>query len=521
MGGIIIQPDVSVVLVSADSDVSNTKQKVLAVLQGDTLLGNYTSGVLSENIVNDLSVSNLEFGPKSMMAGGIRAFKALNQEVQLDALPVDDGAGTARALTMTLAGTADEVQVITIHAGGEDYETVVSIASGQTAAQAAVTLEAALDLDLNSPFTFSVATSVVTATATGMKGAEANSLGFYATITSTTGSGLTLVLAESQVGVAPDPTLTNILDVIGDRRYQTVIWGFADTTEAERLLDARWNSSGQILDGVAIHPLTDTYSNISSALGSVNSQSILPICDQLNTLAAGYVGPAMNAPGYEKCARFAAVRSLRLTVGAGISRFMTSNASADQRGGPALASMPYLNTVIPGLPSIPPERGWTSQEIEDLKSIGGSVLGINSSGDAVLCGEMVTTYLTNAALVSDVTFTYLNYVDTASGIREYMHNNCMARFAQSRITIGAVVRDRAMVNPGVVQAFMEGLYLTLSGPDYVLVESGEDAFKSFKKNITIVFNMATGLVTITMVCPIVTQLRSIYATIKVAFGTTG
>jgi hypothetical protein len=76
-----------------------------------------------------------------------------------------------------------------------------------------------------------------------------------------------------------------------------------------------------------------------------------------------------------------------------------------------------------------------------------------------------------------------------------------------------------MANDLTIINYCEKLYQDLSGVDYVLVQAGEEAFKFFKDNITVTLDLATGRATIQMTVPIVTQLREILATMKIAFST--
>ena len=148
-------------------------------------------------------------------------------------------------------------------------------------------------------------------------------------------------------------------------------------------------------------------------------------------------------------------------------------------------------------------------------------MGVNATGTSALVGEVKTTFKTDSASAPDPTFGFLNYVDTASNVREYIFNNLKARFAQSRLTAGSVSRGRSMANGVIIRAYCEQLYQDLAGPNFVLVQDGEAAFKFFKDNLAIVLDLENGKVTITMFVPIVTQLRTIIVTIKVAFSTEG
>ena len=76
-----------------------------------------------------------------------------------------------------------------------------------------------------------------------------------------------------------------------------------------------------------------------------------------------------------------------------------------------------------------------------------------------------------------------------------------------------------MANAGVIRAFLKQLYQALSGVDFVLLEAGPDALNFFLANLIITVNKQTGTVFIQMTVPIVTQLRTINATMKIAFST--
>ena len=146
-------------------------------------------------------------------------------------------------------------------------------------------------------------------------------------------------------------------------------------------------------------------------------------------------------------------------------------------------------------------------------------MGTNKTGDTALLGEVVTTYLTDAASNPDVTFTFLSWVDTASNIREYYWNNYRKRFAQSRLTAGTLKSGRDIANALSIRAYSVQLYGDLAGVDFMLVQDGEEAFNFYKENLTVDLDLSTGQVTVNQFVPIITQLRTIIGTIKIAFGT--
>ena len=516
MGGTqVIQPDISITLTNADLAVSNLKQKILLV--GQKLAGGSApSGVVVENISSSGAPEKALFGQSAMLAAMLREFKKENKIVRVDGLPLDDAVGTARAVTITIVGTATEAGTLVVVAGSEkNHRFEIAVADGDTATAIAANIVTAVEADLNCPFSAANVAGVVTLTADN-DGTVANDLGVEA---SGTIAGVTGFAVVETVPGATDPTLTGILDVVTER-YQAIVWPYAATSVLSTFLDARFSGSSEILDGMGFFALVDTHSNLLTALNLLNSESLAPFCDRVES-ETNYIGPAQNEPTYSKTSQFAAIRALRLTDGASIARVLTSSASLDQFGGPALASLPYFNTPMAGLPLISAGRGWTQVEIRQLLDAGGSVMGVNTTGTAALVGEVKTTFKTDPAGNPDPTFGFLNFVDTGSNVREYFSNNLNKRFAQSRLTEGAVSRGRDMANRIVIGVFLDRLYNDLAGPNFVLVQDGETAIKFFKDNRTIVLDLATGKATVTMRVPIVTQLRTIIMTIQVAFSTAG
>lgn len=512
----ILQPSVSITLANADATVLPGPQKVLMVGQ-KTAAGSATSGTLVTNIASTGAPENALFGQDSMLSAMIRAFKKVNGIVQLDVIPLDDaGGGVPRVVDFTVVGPSTAAGTITVTTGSEvNHKFEVAIASGDSATVIAGNIISAVNADLNVPFTASNVAGAVTLTAVN-DGTVANDLGVEVVVDA---AGVSVASVTETTAGATDPTLTGVLDVATDR-YQGIVWPYADETVLAAYLLPRRNASNKILDGVGFITIQDSFSGAMTTLSALNNQDLVFFVDKTESETL-YLGPAQNEASYVKSAIFAGIRALRLTTDASISQFLTSSASLDQFGGPALASLPYFNTPLDDLPTIKAGRGWTDTEIEGIFTDGGSVMGVNAAGTGALVGEVVTTYKTDTASNPDPTFQFLNFVDTASNVREYFFNNYKARFAQTRLTEGSVTRGRDMANATVIRAFSEKLYQDLAGSDFVLVQDGEAAIVFFKDNFTITLDLATGKATITMLVPIVTQLRSIIATIKIAFSTSG
>lgn len=519
MGSIVVQPKVSVNIVPATLDVSNAPQRILFVGQ-KVAAGTATAGALNENILNDNSEDTL-FGANSQLAGMIREAKKLNKVTQMDAIALDDNvSGVAATGTIAITGTsATETGTLIVRIGSQtNHQYSIAVAIGDTPTVIGDAIDTAVLADTDAPFSSSNTTGTVTVTADN-DGTVGNYIGIE--VSGSVG-GITTTVTGMASG-ANDPTLTGVFDVVGNRRYQTIVWPYAaDTSVLRTFLDARFNDDVYVLDGVGITANQDSLANHLSTLGALNSQSLVFITDKAES-ETNFKGPSCFEMPQIKAAEFAAIRGLRLTQDANISQFViTTNGPLDGYGGPALASKPYFNTNFPNLPLVKTGRGWTNTEIEQLSGIsgaGGTVIGINTAGNTAIAGEVVTTYKTDSAGNTDISFKYLNYVDTASNAREYFYNNLKSRFVQSRLTEGDVLKGRDMANDVIIAAYCEKLYQDLAGPDYVLLQAGETALKFFKDNLTVSLDLSTGTATITMIVPLVTQLREILATMKIAFST--
>jgi phage tail sheath gpL-like len=509
------QPNVTVSILPANVAVPNASQQVLFVGQKNG--GTATAGELVQNILND-NAENALFGEDSQLAAMIRDARAINETTQFDAISLDDnGGGVAATGNITISTpSTDSGELVVIVGSEENHAYSIAVSSGESATSIGDKIEAAINGDSKSQVTAVNTTGDVALTAV-----NAGTLGNGITL-KVNGSvaGVTVALTAMSGGTT-DPVLTGVFDVVGKKRYQTIVFPYADVSEVETFLDERFNANNAVLDGVAITAQTDTLANHLSALGTLNSQSIVYMCDETVDLTL-HKGAAQVELPYSKAAQVAAVRSLRLTDGSDITDLVISaNGSLDAFGGSAIASKPYFNTNMANLPLYEIGIGFDDVEVEQLLDAGGSVIGNNSANNGVILGEIVTTYKTDNAGNPDISFKFLNYVDTASNAREYFFNNLKARFAQSRLTEGDVIRGRDMANDVIISGFLDGLYSTLSGADFVLTQAGEEALQFFKANKTVTLDLATGTATVSMKTPIVTQLRNIFATMQLAFTVGG
>jgi phage tail sheath gpL-like len=505
----VSRPRVNGQIISAATLVGLTDQKVLLVGQ-QTAAGTATSGALRSNFLND-NAWDAEYGENSMLAGMVRGYRTINKETQVDAIGLDDASGTAATGTITFTGPATEAGTITVVVGSEtNHSFDVPVASGDTATVIGDALEALITADSKIIVTAANVAGVVTLTAVH-DGLEGNFISIKTTGT-VAGVGYTVVAMASG---ATNPTLTGLFDVVDGIRYQTVVipqsYGISTLTD---FLDPRFNVNDEVLDGVGVISITDTFSNNLATVTAENSQSVVALTNK-KVDNATYRGSSLLELDTVTATLFAAVRSLRLTDGAAVADILIADARGykDAFGGIHMASLPYHNTEVAGLPIVQPEFGYTKLEIDQLVTAGGSVIGANRGKTEAILDKIVTTYKTDQASNPDVTFKTLNNVDELSAIREFYFNNVKKEYSQSRLSRGDLKPGYSNANVGSVSAFCVGLHGELA--DNVIVDSGADALKIFKDALVVeISDFAAGELTIAMLFSIMGQLRVVNFTVQ-------
>ena len=385
-------------------------------------------------------------------------------------------------------------------------------------------IESIINLDAACPVTAfhdGAGTNFLTAQVAGTEG---NNIGL--SMVSNVPNMVFTIVAMS--GGTTDPVVTTILDLIGNERYQGIVWQFpGDTDTIVNFLDDRFNVENNILDGVAFVGKTDTLSNHLSTLGALNSRSLSYVVDQSVSVVNGarpYEGPAILELPFVKAAEFAAIRAFRRTPGAILGDLVIARTPDDALGGPRLNSKPYFNTLLPG-PFVPQQINFsfTRAEVIQLTGAGGWVMDANRANSQVITGPVVTTYKTGADGTLDETFTFLNYVDSSSVAREFIVNATRDRYVQSRAASGALINSHDSANEASVTAFISEMNGLLGQQGLVNVGTGilngvlVDFDQAFKDNLSVSLNPITGKFTVALKLFIVTQLRSVNYDIAVSF----
>lgn len=507
----ISEPSVTFNIIPASQLAGVTAQKTLIV--GQMLgAGTATAGDLIQDHPDDGSENTL-FGQASHLAGMVRAFKRENKISRLDIIPLDDAGGaTQGTATVVFTGPSTEAGEIYITVGSEnDHKYEVSVADGDSATDIGDAFVALITADTNAPFSAVNAAGTVTITAEN-GGTLCNDwhLAYNGTV-----AGVTVTLT-GWAGGATDPTLTGILDVIANIRYQTVVWPACyDITVIGDLLDARFNVTNKIMDGVVFQGQADTLANLKSYVSTLNSQSIV-VTGQKVAATATRKGPATPEMLDILAAEMAAIRALRLTTDANLTQYLTTVSARDQYGGIAIGSLPYFNTALPNVGIANAADEFSEEDYRELIGNGVASIGPNRAFNGTIFGQMVTTYLTDNAGNPDTSYKFLNTVDTASLIREFFFENCKRRYAQTRLTNGDLIAGRDMANSASIRAFMNELYDELA--DDTLTQKGTAAKKDFNDNLVIETDISAGSATINAAPLLVTQLRVILGAIQINFG---
>lgn len=525
---VIKQPIVTVNKLPASLPAGLDTQKILVI--GQKLS---TGTAIEKTLITNVDESDIndKFGEKSALGCALRAmFEEFEQCAglkypRIDVIALeDDGGATKAEATIALAAsggddTINKACTLEISIGGKDVSVDIAVGDSITA-DVAPALEAAINAS-DLPIT-------ATDDGSGNVELEYNQGGTIGNNTTIKIDGLAKVgsdyfLSNMKVtvtafaGGATDPTTTNLLDIVDNIRYQTLTYPYEYGTDlATDFLDPRFNVTNDIKDGVAILKTTDSKADFLVSGALLNSQSLVLLTNK-ETTDDNFDGGEDLEIDYVASARVAALRGLRLTDGANIINITPASTDApnDALGGAHIASLPYANTPVTS-PLQPEGEGWTSTEIEELAAVGLSVMGNNKAGNQVILNKVLTTYKTDIAGNTDLTWRYLNTVDTMSVCCEYIFNNLKVDYIQTRLTQGNIIRGYNMTNRQAFISKLQEYYLALA--NIALVPKSKAALKFFTDSLLVVLDTVDGKITASGDLPIVVQLREIIVNLKTNFG---
>jgi len=516
----ILQPRVTATLVAANSQSTNEEQKILIVNQMAST-GTATAGDLYKDVL--MSDYNTLFGRRSIISNMLRTtqnvFDLALSKIRIDVIPLDDpSSGTQFEADIVFSGIATEDGELTFIIGSEnDNKYVIDVSNTDTAANIATALVAAITDDTNAPFTATLDTATVKIKSIH-KGTIGNNLSIKM---DGTVDGVTYALTITP-GTG-SPVLTNVFDVIGITRYQRIVWSDKfDLDTVVDFLDNRFNTVNSIQDGVAIITSSDTLANLKTLGNSYNSQSLTILNGGPLQTSSTFKGSLILEISEKSSACFAAFCAIKLTDSANLTSFITASVTSnDALGGMHMASFPYFNTLM--LNHIPCDTNlyWTQDEQDELVDAGISIFGNDQNNNNVILSTTLTTYKTDVSGNPNNSFKYLEYVDTEVNCREYLVVQTRSTFRQSRLTQGDTLPGYNMANAQMIGSFVDGVFSYLGQQSLVptgTLTNGLSAAKFFKNNRSITIDYASGKATISMLLPIVTQLREMDYIIQVTFN---
>jgi hypothetical protein len=509
-------PNVNATLNSIPSPTIGERRVLLCGQHDGTITGTTTT----EN-VHLLTNTAIEgyFGSTSILTKTIKRFlEASDFQCPVDVLSVDEptsGTLAAAVATVTFSESPTVAGTVRLNVVSKtDYTATTDVTTSSTVTEIATALYTVLDSISNKPFIVtdgadgeSPGTLTLTATEKGTVGDN------FAVSVEDIPAGLTVSVAGFDDGEGTI-SVSDIFDDFPDTRYTGILWPvdwYSSLSEAQTFLADRYNASNDILDGVVVTTKVDSSGDLVDAVASLNDRNVtligLPEPSNANVkgCAVTYFPDFVSA-------EVLAYRDTRLTLNANIADIVATNKTLDQVGGMSLASLPYFNTPMQFTPQ-PSDKNamFTYTQMTALTNAGVTVIGKNRQNTAMLLGFTVTTYNTNTQGNTDVTFKYLNYVDTASVIREYIFNNLKADFVQSRLTDGALRPGRSFANGQSIRAAVKRYLSVLADSDLYgsLVQSGGQAQRFIDKYLTVTTDLPNRTVTIGAQVPIVGQLGTI------------
>ena len=518
MGTNILEPEVTLTLIPGLS-ISTIRERSMLIV--GTRFGGTADPELVENI-RSLTAAQLDtaFGAQSFVRGMVQSaldlLTGITPQPQVDVISLADPGGTAATSVITFTGTPTESGSITFFIGSKSKRIyTIDIVDTDTATTIGDKLEAVINADTTAPFLAANVAGVVTVTAVNT-GLTPNTWGIGTD--GGTVAGVTVVLTAWSGGLGI-PVLTNVFDSIEGVRETTVVWpeAYPEAT-VSNFLDARFNTSNDVLDGVAFTVHSDTLSQLKADAFLLDSQSVNLIANKSDVVGgfSNKLGPGIFEINDDIAASMGMIRALRLTSGAPISQFVISaGAPNDAFGGVHISSKPYFNTNIPGLAPPLPGEYFSDADRTELENNGVSTVSGNRANSQLVFGPQVTTFLTDGVNPSTA-FKFLNTVDQSSIIREFYVNNLQSRYAQSRLTDGVITIGFGIENKDSIRGFCIQLYQELSAD--VVTQSGSAALQTYKDSLSVVVDVSEGKVTINQSPLLVGQIRVIIGAIEVNFG---
>jgi len=409
----------------AVSGLPAAAQKILVI--GQRLAAGAVAALVPTRMVSAAQAAQA-FGRGSMLASMIAALKAVNDQTECWAIALDDAAaGAAATGTLPFTGTATAAGTLALMIDG--VPAPVAVAIGDTAAQVATKVAAAIAALPDLPVTAAAAAGTVTLTARN-KGVAGNSidlrLDYYQGDAIPAGLGCVPTAMNGGTG---NPDLGDVWAVLGDAQYQTIILPYTDAANlasATTELDRRWGPMVQ-KEGMAFAGFRGSMSD-AAALGATLNSAWLSILPMLGSPSSPW---AIASAFGGTIAYYGAIDPAR----------------------------PFQTLPLTGILAPSTADRFTRDEHELLLHDGMSTSMV-ADGGAVLIERAITTFQTDAFGLPSVAFLDVNTPLTLAYLRFAVRARIAAKFPRMKLAddSAAFGPGQAIVTPKIIRAELIALF---------------------------------------------------------------
>lgn len=348
------------------------------------------------------------FGSKSQLANALYAFKRLNRNARVSALALDEASGgTAATCTFPFTGPTTADGELRVRIG--DQRVSVNLASGTSATDVGVALDAAINAVDRLMWTASNSTGTVTLTHVH-KGESGN--GFTIEVEKMP-AGLACTPTQPTNG-ATNPTMSTAISAFDDERYDTIVTCLTDDTSMDALeaeMARRWEADVK-LPGLVIAAVRGSHGTLTSYGNARNSR--------VSCVMGSGLSPT---PPWIWAAQVAARHAQRCDT---------------------QPNQPRVGMTLPHCEAPKKSDRFIHSERNLLLQDGISTFRVDQAGN-VSISRMITTYQTNTAGLADATYRSVEDLANLAGIYVELLQ-LGARYEGSIIMDDDSARD---VNPGI------------------------------------------------------------------------
>lgn len=363
-------------------------------------------------------------GRGSMLAEMVRALKNVNAHTDCWILPLaDNGAGVAATGTISTTGPATGAGTINLYIGGKRVQ--VGVASGDTAAEVATAIAAAIEAD--DDLLIGAAVDGGTDTQVNLtcihKGEVGNGIdlrvNYHAGEKLPAGVGVTIV---AMADGASNPALTTALTNLGDTQFHYVVNPYADATSLGALSDEfedRWDGTRQI-EGLIFGSGRGNHAALTTLGGTRNSH--------VESLIGAYASPT---PPHVWAAVYGGVAAFHLDID---------------------PARPLQTLELKGV--LPPaESVRFTREERNLLLYAGIATYLVTQDGRVLIERAVTTYQTNAYSLPDPSYLDVNTPATLAVLRRTLRARIAQRYPRHKLASDGTNfgPGQAIVTPSILR----------------------------------------------------------------------